>query len=107
MVCNPTSQHHNINNYLDLIQQKIGIIIAPFKIIGPNSCTKNVHFLIFNPNKLIFHKNLNSKKKNLDVCLNNKSLVDDIPYKNLLNGPFNVIFVKTVERFSKDDNYLV
>jgi hypothetical protein len=34
-------------------------------------------------------------------------LVDDTPYKSLFNGPFNAIYVKTFEKFGRDDNYLL
>jgi hypothetical protein len=34
-------------------------------------------------------------------------LADDTRYKSLFNGPFNVIYVETFEKFGKDDNYLL
>jgi hypothetical protein len=51
------TQCHKINNYVDQIKREIGIIIDPSKIDGHESCTKNVHFLSFNLEKPIFHKN--------------------------------------------------
>lgn len=51
-------KHHNINNYVDKIKHETRIVIDPSKILGQESCIKNVHFLSSNLDKRVFHKNL-------------------------------------------------
>jgi hypothetical protein len=93
---------------LDKIQQEIGIIIDPSRILGQKSCTKHSHFLTSNPNKPIFHKNLNIFVfKYHDAYIDNTLLIVNTLYKILLNTPFNAIFMETFERSQRDDNYLV
>jgi len=46
--------------------------------------------------------------KYLDVCVGNTLFVHDTPYKILVNGPYNVIFVETFDSFIRDNhNYLL
>jgi len=78
---------------------KLKIAIDLFRILGQKTYTKNVHFLSSNLEKHVFHKNLDVFFfKYLNACARNT------PYKSLLNGPFNEIFVKTFENFVKDNN---
>jgi len=50
---------------------------------------KNVHSLSINPNKPIFHKNINDFfSKYHDTHFGNTLLVDDTPYKSMFNEPF-------------------
>lgn len=102
------AQHHNINNYLDKIQHETRIVVDLARILGKESCTNFFHFLNFNLEKRIFHKNLSFLfSKHSYVHVGNTLLVDDTPYKSLFNGPFNAIYVKSFEKFGRDDNYLL
>jgi hypothetical protein len=98
----------NMNNYLDKIQWETRIVVDFARLLGKESYTKKFHFLNYNLEKPIFHKNLSflfSKYSYAHAW--NTFLVDDTPYKSLFNGRFNAIYVKTFEKSRRYDNYLL
>ncbi len=66
------------------------------------------HFLPFNLNKLVFHKNHNFIFfKYLDTHANNTLFIDDMPHKNSLTKPFSAIFVELFNGFGRVLKYLL
>ncbi len=102
------AQKHNINNYLDQIQQENQITIDPSKVLGQVSQTKNAHVLSFNLDKHVFHNNHNFFFiKYFYIYVGNTLLIDDTPYKSMFNGPYTAIFEKSFDGYGRDDNYLL
>ncbi len=65
-----------------------------------------MHFLFYNLNKLIFHKNLNCLfSKHFDTHVGNTLLLDDTFYKSMFNGPFSASFVESFDNYNKGGNY--
>jgi hypothetical protein len=69
----------------------------------------NSHFLLNKPNKPIFHKNL-------DVLFfaypythvrNTLLLIDNTPYNNMFNGPYNAIYLDFFDGRCGEDHYLL
>jgi hypothetical protein len=90
---------------VDKIKHETDIVIDPSNILGHESWTKNPNFLSSNHEKPIFHKNLGVFfSKYLDAHLGNTLLVDNILYKSLFNGPYNVIFLETFNNSIGDNN---
>jgi hypothetical protein len=52
------AQCHNINVYLEKINEEMQIEIDPSKIFNQQNCTQNDHFLLIKLEKHVFHKNL-------------------------------------------------
>jgi len=72
------TQRPNINYYLDQIWHETQITINPLKVLGKKCYTQNAHFLLANPNKIVFHKNLNPLFfKYHDTHANNMLFLDD------------------------------
>jgi hypothetical protein len=69
---------------------------------------QNSHFLLNKLDKPIFHKSL-------DVLFSaypytharNTLLVDNTPYKNMFNGPYNAIFLDSFDGHCEKDHYLL
>jgi hypothetical protein len=69
---------------------------------------QNPHFLPDGPNKPIFHKNL-------DVFIykfpythdDNTLLIDNMPYKNMFNNMYNVIFLESFNGIRGEDQHLL
>jgi len=87
------TQRHNIYNYLDQIWHETQILIEPSRVFNQTFCMQNSHFL---PNKLekpIFHKNLDVFFSMFPYTrTSNMLLINDTPYKNMFNNPYNAIF---------------
>jgi hypothetical protein len=69
---------------------------------------QNSHFL---PNKLdkpIFHKNLDTLFSIYPYThVGNTLLIDNTPYKNMFNGPYNAIFLDSFDNRCGEDHYLL
>ncbi len=64
--------------------------------------------MFINPDKSIFHKNINYYFfKYHETHVGNTLLVDDTPYKNTFNEPFKALFLESFHNSNKDDNYLL
>jgi hypothetical protein len=69
---------------------------------------QNLHFLLNKLDKPIFHKNLYVL---FFTCLythiRNRLCVDDTPYKNMFNGPYNVSFLDSFDGHCGEDQYML
>jgi hypothetical protein len=66
------------------------------------------HFLSNKPDKPIFHKNLDVLFfAYLYTHTGNTLLVDNTPYKNMFNGPYNAIFLDSFDGYYGEDHYLL
>jgi hypothetical protein len=69
---------------------------------------QNLHFLQDNLDKPIFHKNIDVFFLTYPYThVVNTLLVDDIPYKSMFDGSYNVIFMETFDSFHGEDKYLM
>jgi hypothetical protein len=65
---------------------------------------RNSHFLPNELDKPIFHKNLDVFfSLYLYTHVGNTLLVDDMPYKNMFNGPYDVIFLDSFDGHHGED----
>jgi hypothetical protein len=93
---------------VDEIKEKINISLDPSKVLGQESCQKNDIFLLGHLEKPILHKNLDfffSKFPNTHA--GNTLLIDDYPYKFILNDSCSVIFLESFECVRSDGDYLL
>jgi len=66
------------------------------------------HFLSNRPDKPIFHKSLDVLFfAYLYTHTRNTLLVDNTPYKNMFNGPYNAIFLDSFDGYCGEDHYLL
>jgi len=74
------------------------------RVLGQESCQKNDHFLPTNPEKPVYLYVFFSRFPNTHA--RNTLLIDDAPYKSLLNDSCNAIFLESFEGSHNHGNYL-
>jgi hypothetical protein len=88
-----STMRKSFSKHLEIITKKIGVLLLSCKIVNHIFCLKNDHLLL---EKLVFHKNIeNFFCLFHGTALENTSLIDDTPHKNMLNPPFSAIFFDT------------
>jgi hypothetical protein len=69
---------------------------------------QNSHLLLNKLDKAIFHENLEVFFSMYPyIHTNNTMLIDDTPYKSMLNGSHNSIFLEFFNDLNEEDNYLL
>jgi hypothetical protein len=102
-----SATRRNFSRHLEVTRERTSVHFKSSIIVDQALYFKNEHFIPEKPQKLILHKNPNTF---FDVFLGtnyeNTLLVDDTPYKNLFNPPFNAIFLEMFYESLIDNDYL-
>ncbi len=93
------TQHPNTNYYLDQIWHETQITIKPLKVLGKKCYMQNAHFLLANPNKIVFHKKINlfflkyhdSHASNMLFLNHAKILIDNLEWNSISIFLFSTI----------------
>ncbi len=88
-----SAMKRNFLRHLDIIAEKISVLLLFSKILDQTFSFKNCHFLLEKLNKPIFHKNLKDFFHLFpSTTFENTLLIDDMPHKSMLNPPCSAIF---------------
>jgi hypothetical protein len=97
----------NFARHLEIIIEKIGIVLLSSRLLNQTLCFRNDKFLYEKSKKPTFHKNLDDF-----FCLfpnmtfENTLLVDYMPHKNMFNPPFSANVIENMHSFFSIDFYL-
>jgi hypothetical protein len=103
-----STMKRNFSKHLDIITEKIGILLSSSRILDQSLCFKNDHFLPEKLDKLVFHKNLKHffclfPSITFEITL----LVDNMLHKNMFNPLYSAIFFKTFYGSHINSNHLL
>jgi hypothetical protein len=97
----------NFSRHLNIITEKISILLPTLRILDQTLCFRNDHFLLEKLDKPVFHKNLKDFFcLFISTTFENTLLVDDTLHKIMFNPPCSAIFFETFYGSPTNDNYL-
>jgi len=71
-------------------------------------CMQNLHFLLDKPDEPIFQRNPDDFLKTYPYThVGNTLLIDNMPYKNMFNSPYNTIFLESFNNHCGEDQRLI